>query len=138
MPMTTSNPDKQAFAQRLRLALTRIDKQIDSPAELALQFNLRHPRDSVTPQAAQKWLSGDSKPTPDKIKTLAEWLGVSEHWLSYGSPNNAVPVLPQGGEPISAEEIALIQNYRQLSGRQKELIAGMVDQLVLERGAKPD
>src|SRR5690242_15695098 len=77
--------DNQEFSKRLKLALSRSPKAIDTAAELALQFNLRHPKAPITPQAAQKWLSGLAKPTSDKIETLATWLNVSTHWLQFGT-----------------------------------------------------
>lgn len=46
--------EKTAFAERLKLALTRSSKKIETATELALQFNLRHPNDPVTQQAVQK------------------------------------------------------------------------------------
>lgn len=84
--MPKSLSEKAAFAERLKLALTRSRKKIHSPNELALQFNLRHSNSSISPQAAQKWLAGTACPTSDKIETLAHWLGVSAHWLRFGSP----------------------------------------------------
>ncbi|OZI77659.1 hypothetical protein CAL22_03780 [Bordetella genomosp. 12] len=38
-----SMDDKQAFAARLRLALKRSPKLIESATRLAVQFSLRHP-----------------------------------------------------------------------------------------------
>ena len=83
MPLTD---EKLAFAERLRLALKRGSKAIDTASALAHEFNLRHPNEPITPQAAQKWLTGKATPTPDKIQTLADWLNVSSHWLRHGPP----------------------------------------------------
>lgn len=92
-----SEEEKFAFAHRLRIALNQLAarqlalspsaKPIKGGADLARQFNLKHAGSAgVSPQAAHKWLKGRVIPTSDKIKTLAEWLGVSEHWLHYGPP----------------------------------------------------
>ena len=130
--------DKSAFTKRLKLALKRSNKKISTPAELALQFNLRHRNDPITAQAAQKWMTGKSKPTSDKTETLAKWLEVSPHWLRYGSPNGeqAIPVVRQTKtQPTSAlseVEVGLISQYRQLSDHQRALIADLVEQLAAE------
>lgn len=112
-------PDKLALAERLRLALGRSAQRIGTPTELALQFNLRYPGKSVSNQAVQKWLSGDNRPTPDKIEMLADMLNVSPLWLRYGieqGPTGAPRIAPQA--PINDpndDELRLIGRYRQLT-----------------------
>lgn len=139
--------EKQAFAERLRLALTRCPKPIESSADLAVQFNLRHPGASVTQQAVHKWLTGKTHPTPDKIATLAAWLGVSAHWLSYGGPDadEVVPVRVQDEDSTGAsylqsahdtEETRLLLAIRRLRPHQRRLIAELVNQLLLERDSR--
>jgi transcriptional regulator with XRE-family HTH domain len=139
--------EKQAFAERLKLALTRCSRKIDTAVELALQFNLRHPNDPITPQAAHKWLTGKARPTLDKIATLAEWLNVSPHWLRHGpqdvsehlNAHSARQSTTQNSktEPLTDAEIQLIIRLRALSDHQKQLIAELVEQLALEREAWP-
>jgi transcriptional regulator with XRE-family HTH domain len=130
--------EKLAFTKRLKLALKRSDKKITSPVELALQFNLRHKNEPITAQAAQKWLTGQAKPTADKIDTLAKWLVVSPHWLRYGSANGeqTIPVVrqtkTQSNSALTEFEAGLISQYRQLSEHQKSLIADLVEQLAAE------
>lgn len=137
--------EKQAFSERLKLALRRSPRPVETPTELALQFSLRHPNDPVTAQAAQKWLTGKAKPTADKMATLADWLGVSEHWLSHGSPEphpqrtgaTTAPPLTQDLTALSDEEKALLVRYRQLSGRRRQLINELVIELSLEQEIWP-
>lgn len=133
------NPDNQAFAERLKQALTRGPKKIDSPSELALQFNLIHPGSQITNQAAQKWLSGVSKPTPDKIDTLAAMLNVSTQWLRYGIPetqpvaSTARKLVELSIDNLTVSDRRLLQRYRLLSEHQQELIIDLVEQLALDR-----
>lgn len=138
--------DKTGFAKRLKLALTRNPKQIATAAELALQFNLRHPNASITQQAAQKWLTGQARPTLDKIETLAAWLNVSTHWLMYGPPTEKrrrpAAKGKQGKSPSDAgfegeDELHLAAQFRKLSDHQRRLIIDLIDQLALEREAWP-
>lgn len=141
MPLTD---EKLAFSERLRIALKRGTKSIDTATALAHEFNLRHPNEPITTQAAQKWLTGKAKPTPDKIETLAEWLNVSGHWLRNGPP----PPEPKkrqgtgakrqttshpGTATLTEKETKLLTKLRQLSEHQLFLIAELVDQLAVER-----
>lgn len=133
--------EKRAFAERLKLALTRSPKPIDSSAELALQFNLRHPDDPVTQQAVHKWLTGKTRPTPDKIDTLAMWLGVSAHWLRFGAPDDARGMAAESlcerrEQAGFFDEARLLADMRRLSPHQRSLIIELVGQLLLERGQR--
>jgi transcriptional regulator with XRE-family HTH domain len=130
--------EKKAFAQRLKQALKRSSKKIETASELATQFNLRHPAEPITPQAAQKWLSGTARPTVDKIKTLAEWLAVSEQWLRYGVTDMKRSRPPKGAkagdEAIrpTPEELELLRRLRQLSEYRRQLVEGVIEQFALD------
>lgn len=138
MPLTD---EKLAFAERLLIALKRGPKSIETATALANQFNLRHPNEPITTQAAQKWLTGKAMPTPDKIETLAEWLKVSAHWLRNGPPPgpNKRPSgtgkrpSSAGSSGLSEKESKLLTRLRQLSEHQFFLVAELVDQLAVER-----
>ena len=130
--------EKIAFSQRLKLALTRSQQEISTPTELALQFNLRHQNEPITPQAAQKWLTGKAMPTADKAQTLAEWLNVPLHWLRYGAPeaNHRTTSRQTTSQPVAVTsldegEIDLISRLRHLSAHQRKLIVDLIEQLNL-------
>lgn len=139
MPIAT---EKTAFTERLKTALKRAPKAVKTATELAHEFNLRHPKEpGITPQAAQKWLSGKAKPSADKLDTLAEWLGVSAHWLAYGpaptaskktSPGRGAHAAPTAGS-LTEKETRLVSRLRTLSEHQVYLVAELVDQLAAER-----
>ena len=129
--------DKQAFSERLKQALRRSPKPVGTPSELAIQFNLRHPHEPITPQSAQKWLTGKARPTDDKIRTLAEWLGVSESWLRFGvKPSDNVPTKKRrkevGDSTFTEQEVALIRSFRQLPAHRQALIRDLVIDLALD------
>lgn len=138
MPIAT---EKTAFTERLKTALKRAPKAVKTATELAHEFNLRHPNEPVTPQAAQKWLSGKAKPSADKLDTLAEWLGVSAHWLAYGPAPTASkkPSVTRGAHAapttgsLTEKESRLVSKLRTLSEHQVYLVAELVDQLAAER-----
>lgn len=137
--MSTAD-EKQAFADRLKAALKRAPKSIQTATQLAHEFNLRHPNEPITPQAAQKWMTGKAKPAPDKLETLATWLAVSAHWLAFGPPP-APKKHPtgkrsgQGGQAgqLTEKEAKLLSRVRTLSEHQAFLVSELVDQLATER-----
>lgn len=140
--MQNSLDEKAAFALRLRQALTRSPKKVTTPTELALQFNLRHKKDSISPQAAQKWLSGHSKPTSDKIATLADWLGVSPQWLKYGiSEDRTLASSGRGktsktsiiGQNATETEMKILMKLRNMSEHRRDLVLEIVNQFYLEQ-----
>jgi transcriptional regulator with XRE-family HTH domain len=102
---------------------------------------LRHRSDPITPQAAQKWMTGKSLPTPDKIETIAAWLNVSIQWLRYGIPETK-PV--KSSKPLSktsatkhdapnSTELKLLQRIRNLPESRRELVAEIVEQFAIEQ-----
>ncbi|WP_048439989.1 transcriptional regulator [Caenimonas sp. SL110] len=133
--------EKLAFAERLRSALKRAPKSIQTASQLAHEFNLRYRGEPVTDQASQKWLSGKARPTAEKLETLAEMLGVSSYWLKNGSPPTAAKKTAKAkrGSPTSVPgqltepEAKLLSRLRTLSEHQVGLIVELVDQLALER-----
>jgi transcriptional regulator with XRE-family HTH domain len=101
---------------------------------------LRHENEPITPQAAQKWLTGKAKPSADKLETLAAWLAVSAHWLAYGPPppTKKQPAGKRSGQgsqagQLSEKEAKLLSRIRTLSEHQVFLIAELVEQLAIER-----
>lgn len=135
-------PEKLAFAERLRLALGRSTQRISTATELALQFNLRYPGKPVTNQAVQKWLSGENRPTPDKIEMLATMLSVSPIWLRHGieqGPTSKPRIVQQAlvTDP-SEDELHLLGRYRQLSPYQRDLVSGIIEQLALNAAANTE
>lgn len=136
-----STEDKVAFSLRLKQALKRSPKKINSPTELALNFNLRHAGDPVTPQAAQKWLTGTSLPTYEKIATLADWLNVSLQWLRYGIAEDK-PVAKAPRKPLkakvaasapTADELKFLAALRSMPEHRRNLVIEIVEQFSLEQ-----
>ncbi len=122
----STRAEKTAFAQRLQIALDQLVlkatpnpnvKTIKGATDLARQFNLRHHGAAgITVQAAHKWLKGQVIPTNDKIKTLAEWLGVGEYWLHYGPLPEAealkAKLMPSLSTLKLVEEIEILPVYQ--------------------------
>lgn len=130
------NQDNLEFADRLRQAISRLPNRVDTPAKLAIEFNLVH-NDAVTNQAVWKWLSGQSKPSRDKIETLARMCGVSAQWLRYGisesrSVQHSSPNPTATNQDVrNRTELQLLENFRLLTQVQQELLSGMAEQLAM-------
>ncbi|KKI37495.1 hypothetical protein VI03_18170 [Burkholderia vietnamiensis] len=130
--------EKKAFAARLKQALKRSSKRIETASQLATQFNLRHPAEPITPQAAQKWLTGTARPTADKIKTLVDWLDVSEQWLRFGvtdmkrsRPAKSAKPTDEAIQP-TVDELELLRRLRGLSAYRRQLVEGVIEQFSLD------
>lgn len=87
-----------AFGQRLQEAC---DRSADAPAFnhgrlrwLVEALAGREIRISV--ETARRWVAGETRPRPNKMKALAEVLGVDEAWLALGEANPERPVAPAG------------------------------------------
>lgn len=142
LPMSKPQDEKRAFAARLKQAIKRSPKKVETPTDLSIQFNLRHKGESITVQAAQKWLSGQARPTVDKIETLAEWLNVSTQWLRFGiaEDRSTIPPGRKGQKAKSAtaiqpteEELKLIARIRSLPEHRRNLVNEIVEQFSLDQ-----
>ena len=76
--------EREDFSERLQQALRNADYSPDSPTQLAREFNIRFSGRPITVHAARKWLVGEAIPTQEKLRTLAQWLGVPAEWLRFG------------------------------------------------------
>ncbi|PWF44007.1 transcriptional regulator [Massilia glaciei] len=138
-----SPDEKSAFSLRLKQALKRSPKKIDTATELALNFNLRHPSGPITTQAAQKWITGQSLPTIDKIATLAEWLNVSLQWLRFGIAEERPTATKHSRTrrattaastpPPTADELALLEKLRAMPEYRRDLVVEIVEQFAIEQ-----
>lgn len=121
--------EKAAFSSRLKLALRRSSDPVNGATELALRFNLRYNGEAITAQTAHKWITGRAIPTNDKLKTIAKWLNVDEHWLHYGPASKMAG--ESGSQEIkpTSELMALAAKIQALQPHQRYLIEELVDQL---------
>jgi len=76
--------EREQFSKRLKEALKSAGEASESPAALARAFNRRYSGKPVSNYAARKWLLGEAIPSQDKLRVLAQWLGVANDWLRFG------------------------------------------------------
>jgi transcriptional regulator with XRE-family HTH domain len=133
--MTSETHD---FSERLQQALRNAEYAPDSPTRLAREFNVRFAGNPITVHAARKWLIGESIPTQEKLRTLADWLGVSAEWLRFGTDVMATkmssPTHPDFG--LQPKDLAIIENLKKLDDEHRLIVGTLVRQLVRASGRK--
>ena len=131
MSSKTARPEAKTFSERFRKALL-IAGVPQSPTVIAHEFNMRYWGKSVSLYAVRNWLLGQSMPTQDKLRTLAQWLGVSPHDLRFG-PEHAVVLSVREDSPhdsaMCTVDRAMLARYLQLSEHQRKLVCDLVAEL---------
>jgi transcriptional regulator with XRE-family HTH domain len=130
-PMNSTN-ERESFSERLQQALKNAHYSPDSPTRLAREFNIRFEGRPITVHAARKWLVGEAIPTQEKLRMIAQWLGVPADWLRFGGSDNA----PMNGEAADASarfesaDVKLIADLQRLDEHHKQLAREFIRMLV--------
>ena len=83
-------------------------------ADVLRDFNALNAHAPVTTHTVRKWLMGEAIPAQPKLRTLADWLGVSAEWLRFGDDLGG-----QEADGLSAQEQALFTEYNKLARLEK-------------------
>jgi transcriptional regulator with XRE-family HTH domain len=122
--------ETEAFAQRLRQALEACAVRA-SPTVVANEFNLRYWGRSITTHTARNWLLGNSIPTQDKLRVLAEWLQVSPDELRFG--RSAVVAIAKEAdaliESLNLADREMLSRYLALSLAERKTVRDVVEAL---------
>ena len=105
--------ERAEFSARLILALEKANKSTRI-VDVWREFNALNAHAPVSHVAARKWVLGQSLPTQEKLRTLADWLGVSVAWLRFGDDTG-----DKKARSLSAQEQALVTEYRKLARLEK-------------------
>jgi len=129
-----SNADKERsdFSERLQQALRNAHYPSYSPTRLSREFNVRFSGRPITVHAARKWLVGEAIPTQEKVRALADWLGVQVNWLRFGGAEGASDGTATR-HPI--EDVDMMVDLQRLDAHHKALAREFIR--VLVRAAKP-
>lgn len=107
--MVQGENNREGFSRRLRLAAkVRRFPEFGLAAALARATG-------VTPKAAGKWLHGESTPSPDKMRVLADFLVCNLEWLAFGdslSPDVISKSPPQINQPNTVPALRPVRSYR--------------------------
>lgn len=127
--------EREDFSERLQQALRDADYSPDSPTQLAREFNVRFSGRAITVHAARKWLVGEAIPTQEKLRTLAEWLGVPADWLRYGGDqryNDQTGTGKASNLParFASSDLKLLSDLQRLDEQQQVIVREIVRMLV--------
>lgn len=129
-PAVNVSPERMNFSQRLIDTLASSRSLSASPTSLAREFNFHFIGKPVTVHAARKWLVGDAIPTQDKLRALANWLGVSVEWLRFGNSSQSVQRAGNGAIDDASPQASLIRLYLLLPHKERELARDFIEMLV--------
>lgn len=120
--------EKMAFARRLKAALQ--DAGIEaSGTRIEELFAARSPAHSVTSQGANGWLRGQYMPTPDKIRVLADIVGVDPSTLAFGEAKGRRVSEARREWKIPAADRAAIDAFLGLPASQRKLVGALLAEL---------
>ena len=123
--------EREDFSARLQQALRNANYSPDSPTQLAREFNVRFSGRPITVHAARKWLVGEAIPTQEKLRTLAQWLGVPAEWLRFGGVADTASTnssdLPTRFE---SEDVKLIADLQRLDEQHQAIAREIIRLLV--------
>ena len=130
--------ERDDFRKRLQQALKNAEYSSDSPTQLAREFNLRFAGRAVTVHAARKWLIGEAIPTQEKLRILAEWLGVAAEWLRFGGDVRITTHVADGtsgatseiSERFASEDVKLIADLQRLDVQYQTIVREFIRVLV--------
>ena len=129
-PMNSSN-ERVSFSERLQQALKNAHYSPDSPTRLAREFNLRFDGRPITVHAARKWLVGEAIPTQEKLRMIAQWLGVPAEWLRFGGAESA-SASAEGASVSRFEsaDVKLIADLQRLDEHHRQIAREFIRMLV--------
>jgi transcriptional regulator with XRE-family HTH domain len=126
-----STNERESFSERLQQALKNAHYSPDSPTRLAREFNIRFEGRPITVHAARKWLVGEAIPTQEKLRMIAQWLGVPADWLRFGGADTPGA---QGEGSASARfesaDVKLIADLQRLDEHHRQLAREFIRMLV--------
>jgi transcriptional regulator with XRE-family HTH domain len=126
--------EREDFSERLQQALRNADYSPDSPTQLAREFNIRFSGRPVTVHAARKWLVGEAIPTQEKLRILAQWLGVPAEWLRFGGEPLPTEAGTEGNASeaprFESEDVKLIADLQHLDEHYRVIAREIIRMLV--------
>ena len=131
LPTMNSTNERENFSERLQTALKNAHYSPDSPTRLAREFNVRFEGRPITVHAARKWLVGEAIPTQEKLRMIAQWLGVPADWLRFGGDNDAAANGDGAGVPrFESADVKLISDLQRLDEHHRQLAREFIRMLV--------
>ncbi|QOY96454.1 hypothetical protein IM543_00710 [Massilia sp. UMI-21] len=133
-----STNERESFSERLQQALKNAHYSPDSPTRLAREFNIRFEGRPITVHAARKWLVGEAIPTQEKLRMIAQWLGVPADWLRFGGAEHAATDTNGGSARFESADVKLIADLQRLDEHHRQLAREFIRMLVRMNHQKPE
>jgi transcriptional regulator with XRE-family HTH domain len=133
-----STNERESFSERLQQALKNAHYSPDSPTRLAREFNIRFEGRPITVHAARKWLVGEAIPTQEKLRMIAQWLGVPADWLRFGGAEQAAGEAGAASARFESADVKLIADLQRLDEHHRQLAREFIRMLVRVNHTKPD
>lgn len=113
LPMVEKTNKHQDFANRLNAEMAKKRFFVKDLAAAC----------GVTYEMARRYTLGTAKPRGDKLEKIADWLGVGEAWLDYGTRDSASQLFPPLEiDSLLAEVNAENEEFSQLNEDEKRLL----------------
>ena len=127
-----STNERESFSERLQQALKNAHYSPDSPTRLAREVTIRFEGRPITVHAARKWLVGEAIPTQEKLRMIAQWLGVPADWLRFGGGEQAASAEANGngGARFESADVKLIADLQRLDEHHRQLAREFIRMLV--------
>jgi transcriptional regulator with XRE-family HTH domain len=127
-----SSTERESFSVRLQQALKNAHYSPDSPTRLAREFNIRFDGRPITVHAARKWLVGEAIPTQEKLRMIAQWLGVPAEWLRFGGADSVAPngELLNGLARFESADVKLVADLQRLDEHHRQIAREFIRMLV--------
>lgn len=123
--------EREGFSERLQHALRNADYSPDSPTQLAREFNIRFEGRAITVHAARKWLVGEAIPTQEKLRALAQWLGVPAEWLRFGGGDMpSAPAASATQARYESTDVKLLADLQRLDEHHQMLAREFIRMLI--------
>lgn len=122
--------ERESFSERLQQALRNADYSPDSPTQLAREFNIRFEGRPITVHAARKWLVGEAIPTQEKLRTLAQWLGVPAEWLRFGGTDGYVNGDRHAPARFESADVKLVADLQRLDAHHQAIAREFIRMLL--------
>ena len=121
--------ERESFSLRLQQTLRNAHHSPDSPTELVRDFNIRFSGPPITVHAARKWLVGEAIPTQDKMRTLAQWLGVPVDWLRFGGDERRLDSR-DATSGFKTDDLKLMADFQLLNEHDQQIVREFIRILV--------
>lgn len=124
-----SDNERAAFSERLVATLKQAGVDTTNVTQVAREFNRRYQGKAISMYGVRKWLMGEAIPSQNKLRALADWLGVSSEWLRFGEGGNEArqPATPLYDVLCDRE---LCRDFNGLSQGHQEVVRKMVKMLL--------